>query len=295
MNPFRLPVLILSLTVCTAAQTFTNYTTKWAGQTRQYGVYLPTGLPSNPSMILYLHGTYQGPGTPYQAINQFEAEANTNKFVMVWPLATFVPKNNASYWAASDVTFTFYPNNPDDVHWLCNLIPALVKQFSVNSKAVFMTGMSSGAMMTQRVAMTCPGEVAAIAPVSGQIYMKHLTDSWAPPASIGTPVSVLEIHGDADTDLEYCGQVPHLQWGATYMNLPSVDVDMKFWTTVNKCAAPTVQLCTNGSPTPNVTGLTATGCSSGVEVQFIDNVGGGHIWPSWAYNTVVQFLLSHPR
>jgi polyhydroxybutyrate depolymerase len=120
-----------------------------------------------------------------------------------------------------------------------------------------------------------------------------MTDSWRPPAFINAPLSVLEIHGDADTDLEYCGQTPHLEWGASFMILPSVDQDMAFWAQMNGLPPPSESLCTNGVPTPGVTGYTISG--NGVTLQFIDNVGAGHVWPTWAYQSIWQFFAANQR
>lgn len=270
----------------------TSYSTSWNNLPRSYFVYLPRNLQANPPMVLFLHGTWPGSATPWQMVPQWEAEANAGKFVLVLPISTYLPRPNVSYWAAFDVNFSF-PTDPDDAGFLCNLIPGLITQYGVNPNEVYMTGMSSGALMTQRAAMTCPNEIAAIAPVAGQIYIKQMSDPWQPPATLSSPVSVLEIHGDADEDLFYCGQTPHQQWTISYMTLPSVDQDMAYWTSVNGLPAPTVSLCTNGAPTPGVTGEMITNGST--TVQFIDNVSAGHIWPSWAFQTVTQFFLAHPK
>jgi polyhydroxybutyrate depolymerase len=294
---FKCALFVLLLTSVGFGQTqpgFTVYTTTWANNTRTYGVYIPQekGMPANPPMLFYLHGTFAGSALPWNGVTQWIGMANQYKFIAVWPLSTYVPRIDSSYWAANDVAFTF-PSDPDDTGWLCSLIPQLVNQFKADPNAVFLTGMSSGGMMTQRVGMTCPQYLAAIAPVSGQIYMEQMTDSWQPPATINTPLSVLEIHGDADTDLNYCGQTPHLQWGASFMILPSVDQDMAFWAKVNGLLPPSQFLCTSGSPTPGVTGYTIPG--NGVTLEFIDNVGGGHVWPTWAYQTVWEFFVANER
>lgn len=290
----QLCLLLLSCVAAIAQSgTFTSYTTTWGNQTRQYGVYVPPSVPPNPSMVFYLHGTYEGPNTPWQGITQWKTMANIHKFIVVWPLATYQARIEAWYWEAFDMGFSFTAE-PDDAGFVCSLIPALVTQFSVNPKAVFVTGMSSGAMMTHRVGMTCPNQIAAIAPVSGQIYMKQLADPFLPPMP-ASPISVLEIHGDADMDLPYCGSQPHSQWSINFLSLPSVDQDMTYWQRANACLPSGVQLCTNGTPTPNVYGFTATGCANGAEVQFMDNPDGGHVWPSWAYETISQFFMAHQR
>jgi polyhydroxybutyrate depolymerase len=282
----------LSLAMHCTAQTMTTFATTWNNQPRNYAVYLPRNLKANPSMVLFLHGTWPGSGMPWQMVPQWESEANAGKFVLVLPISTYLPKVNVSYWAAFDVNFSF-ASDPDDAGFLCNLIPALVAQYAVNPNAVYVTGMSSGALMTQRVAMTCPDEIAAIAPVAGQLYIKQMTDPWQPPARISSPVSVLEIHGDADADLPYCGQAPHQQWTISFLVLPSVDDDVAYWARVNGLPAPTLSLCTGGAPTSSVTTETLT--NGATTVQFIDDVGEGHLWPRWAFQAVTEFFAAHPK
>jgi poly(3-hydroxybutyrate) depolymerase len=284
-----LAVGLLSAAEAQCPAPLTCSTATWAGNVRTYGVYVPKNVPANPSIVFYLHGTFAGSALPWNTVSQWTAWAAASKFIVVFPLSTYQAATNSSFWAANDVAFLF-PSDPDDVGWLCSLVAQLTSQYSAGN--AYVTGMSSGGMMTQRVGMTCPQELSAIAPVSGQISMTQSTDAWTPPTKIAAPVSVLEIHGDADTDLEYCGSYPHIQWGATWMRLPSVDTDIAFWAAMDGLPAPTVELCANGKPS-GATGETLSG--AGVEVEFLDNPGGGHVWPSWAYATIVQFFEEHGK
>jgi len=284
----------LSITPVAQSGTFTTYTTTWNNLSRQYAVYVPTSLPSNPSMVLFLHATSYTAAAPYQMVSQWEASANQNSFLMVWPVSTYEPHAKAWFWDAYDMDFSFTAA-PDDAGFLRNLITTLVTQYSVNPNAVFVTGMSSGALMTHRVGVQLSDLVAAIAPVSGQLYMKQITDCFSPPNPV-SPVSVLELHGDADTTLPYCGSQPHVQWGANFLTLPSVDVDMNYWIQANSCSSYSTQpLCTNGAPTAGVNGQDATGCNGGVEVKFVRELGVGHVWGGTTINTVWQFFSAHPK
>lgn len=84
--------VIVLLSAVGFAQTqlgFTTYTTTWANNTRTYGVFIPQkGMPANPPMLFYLHGTFAGSATPWNDVTQWIAMANEYKFIAVWPLST---------------------------------------------------------------------------------------------------------------------------------------------------------------------------------------------------------------
>jgi len=134
--------------------------------------------------------------------------------------------------------------------------------------------------------------VAAIAPVSGQIQMQQMTNTFSPAPPL-TFISVLELHGDADTDLEYCGSSPHNQWGETGLTLASMDDSLNYWLSANGLPANSTLLCTNGLPTAGVNGYDAIG--NGVEVNFVRELGVGHEWLSTTYATVWNFFVAHPK
>ena len=287
--------LALSISAFATPCASTVYQTTWKGRTRQYMICVPAGLPANPAMVFYLHGTSDGTVAPWQAIDQWSEIAIENNFIVVFPESTLNTFNDGWwYWDAYDLDFAFYPNPPDDAGFLRNLIEILSAQYSANPTEIFMTGLSSGALMTQRMGVTSPDLLAAIAPVSGQLYMRQMTDGWTAPPKPFAKISVLEMHGDADADLPYCGNTPHYNnWDLTGMTLPSVDVDMNFWLAANGLPANRKPLCTAGAPSAGVDGVDEVG--NGVEVQFVREIGVGHVWPSADYQTVWSFFAAHPK
>lgn len=299
----RTPLFVLSVFgLCSAGFAApcasTVYNASWNGLTRQYMICVPAKLPANPAMVFYLHGTGYGKAAPWQAINQWSEVAIQNSFIVVFPLSTYNPFNSGWwYWQSYDLDFAFYPNPPDDAGFLRNLIQTLTVQYSANPNAIYMTGLSSGALMTQRMGVTSADLLAAIAPVSGQLYIKQMTDAWTAPPAPAAPISVLELHGDADTDLPYCGSTPNVHWALSFLNLPPVDVDVNFWLQADGLPPNPTPLCSGtGSsavPTVDVDGVDVVG--NGVEVKFVRELGVGHVWPSTAYSTVWQFFAGRTK
>jgi poly(3-hydroxybutyrate) depolymerase len=107
---------------------------------------------------------------------------------------------------------------------------------------VYVTGMSSGAFMAQRMGYGHPTLVNAVGAASGQIYaIQHGT---APPGLPLPPqsVSVLMLNGDKDGAVDYCGQPNGTGWGNS--DFPPSDASLDYWAGSNRCSQQLPQLCT---------------------------------------------------
>jgi polyhydroxybutyrate depolymerase len=135
--------------------------------------------------------------------------------------------------------------------------------------------------MSHRAAIELSSRIAAIAPVSGTVFATPFTDQRvAPPA--GGAVSVLIIHGDADTAVPYCGVSPDFRYA-------SQDQTFDYWAANNGCATfdTTAALCNFGVPSA-VTEKRATDCLSNTEVRIYKLIGGVHTWYSQPMNDPSQ-------
>jgi poly(3-hydroxybutyrate) depolymerase len=163
---------------------------------------------------------------------------------------------------------------------------------------VFVTGMSSGAQMTERVGVEISDLVAAIAPTSGQMEgQQAMPPPVLVPGNEVAPISVQEWHGTEDTELPPCNYGTTGYSEVTYY-LDTVDDTFNYWVGQNKCS--TLQtsqtLCTDGQATPGLAGNLATGCTgNNIEVQFIWEQGLGHSWVNSNDTARWLFLSSHPK
>jgi poly(3-hydroxybutyrate) depolymerase len=284
----------------------------WDDVTRYYQIYVPAVLPANPPLLLMLHGTHYEvpPNNPSTMDWSWQAVANQYGFIEVQPASTY--NTNTSQWnwnsyfmdaaftTADSGTCTSPPATscPDDAGFLRQLIVNLTDEYNVNPDMVYVTGMSSGAQMAERVGVEISDLVAAIAPTSGQMEGQQ---SAPPPVDVPgnalAPISVQEWHGTADTVLPPCNHGKTVYSAVTYY-LDTVDDTFNYWVQQNQCTAlaTTQTLCTNEGATPGLSGNIATSClNSNVETQFIWEPGVGHSWVPGNNTARWRFLAAHPK
>jgi polyhydroxybutyrate depolymerase len=286
-----------------------NETTVWDGITRYYHVHVPTNLPANPPMLIMLHATNLNPATkPPTLINYgWQTFADTYKFILVQPASTYNSQSGQWNWNAYDLTQAFTPAEagtcsappasscPDDAGFLRNLIVTLTAQYNVNTKQVFVAGISSGAMMAERVGVELSDLVAAIVPASGQIVGQSALPITLPGTPVA-PVSVQEWQGTRDRVLPPCNNGTTLYSGYTFY-MATVDQTFNYWAAQNACTVfqNSEPLCLNGVANPATTGNDASGCANNVEVQFVWEEKLGHSWDAANDAARWQFFASHPK
>jgi poly(3-hydroxybutyrate) depolymerase len=301
--------------------TFIDSTMTYDGITRYYQVYLPAVLPSNPPMVLMLHGTKYNvpPSNPSTLSWGWQSVADEYGFILVQPASTWNPVTGQWNWNSYFMSAAFSPSDigtctvppatacPDDAGFLRMLINNLVSQYKVNPNAVYVTGMSSGAQMAERVGVELSDLVAAIAPASGQMEGQQAAPPPVEtPGAAAAPVSVQEWHGTLDTELPPCNYGTTVYSAVTYY-LDTVDDTFNYWATQNSCTTlqTTQPLClndapdnANDAPTPGMTGKTgniATGCKDDVEVQFIWEPNVGHSYQAQNNTARWLFFAAHPK
>jgi polyhydroxybutyrate depolymerase len=294
------------------AGTFLQYNAAWNGISRMYSVYIPPNLPPNPAMVMVLHGTVNAPLSSIATAINFCTNgmawngglADANGFLLVCPVSTWKqgPANDATggyfFWDSEGMD-NYFPTPPDDAGFLRSLILQMeqpvsastssVPTFGVNPKRVFVTGMSSGGMMTFTMAETSSDLIAAIAPVSASIWVSNAAMKLAAPAQ---PVSMIEFHGDADTTIAYCGGL-FSGWGEVKLQTASVDQDVNFWLSADGFPPNPNNLCANGGST-SITSLDFRN-PNGVEIQFIRELGFGHVYRAWVSGAAWEFFSTHER
>ncbi len=315
-NNLSAPMFVCSVVFLLATSTFDSATGKkyhetmvWDGLTRYYQVYVPTGLPANPPLLVMLHATNlnKGSSPPTNVNYGWQTFADTDKFILVQPASTYNSTSGQWNWNAYDISEAFIAAEvgtctappasacPDDAGFLRNLIVTLTAQYNVNPNQVFVAGISSGAMMAERVGVEISDLVAAIIPASGQIVGQSSLPITLPGTPVA-PVSVQEWQGTKDKVLPPCNNGTTLYSGDTFY-MATVDQTFNYWTAQNACTAfqNNEPLCLNGAANPATTGNDATSCTNNVEVQFIWEEGLGHVWEPENNATRWEFFASHPK
>jgi polyhydroxybutyrate depolymerase len=242
------------------------------GRARTYVLYLPAGInsQSKPSLVIALHGNL-GTGAGTEKIASFEAIAEREKFVLVYPDGIEKSWNDGRPTKANEL-------GVDDVQFISTLIDSIVNVYKVNPKRVYVAGISNGGFMTMRLACELSAKIAAVASVAAS--MNQITADGCP---LHAPMPVMVLQGTKDPLVPFTGgEVNSKVHGAVLSHL---EVIAK-WVQIDGC-----------SPTPAVTqlpdiaadGTTVTktvypGGKNNTEVISYVIENGGHTWPGgWQY------------
>jgi polyhydroxybutyrate depolymerase len=192
-------------------------------------------------------------------LSNFDEVSDQKGFILVYPDGV------GHSWNAGNGAGAAERRQVDDVGFTSELIDELSRQFHIDRRRIYATGMSNGGMFVHRLACELSGKIAAVAPVAGTIAAT--IEEGCKPAR---PVPVLEIHGTADSDSPWAG-------GRTLGGgqVVSVADTIRGWAARNQCAStPKVT-----EPATGVTCETYTPCEGGAEVTLYRIEGGGHTWP----------------
>jgi poly(3-hydroxybutyrate) depolymerase len=284
--------------------TFTTHTTTWNNLTRTYSVYLPPALQPSPALVLAMHGTAittqsDPPLDVCTAGMGWNATADANGFVLVCPIATYIPGSPSGrfLWDSYGLD-SYFPAPPDDSGFLRSLIllmqqPTSSGGFATDPNRTFVMGFSSGAMMAHRVCIENSDLVAACGVASGTLWAASQAPTVPPPSQ---PVSIIELHGDADPTLDYCGDnnfypVPN----EPAVTVPSMDVDVNYWLAADGLGSNSTPLCSDGAVSPTVFRVDSRSASGQVEVQFVREMGYVHTYEAWTISSTWEFFSTHGR
>jgi polyhydroxybutyrate depolymerase len=234
---------------------------------RTYRLYVPPGLPAGrpTPLVVFLHGGF-GDGTQAESAYGWDAAADTNGFIVVYPDGV------SKAWNGGTCCGVPQREGIDDVGFIENLVAELEAELPIDPARVFATGISNGGIMAYRLA--CETSLfAAIGPDSAT----ELVDCQA-----ARPTSVIAIHGLDDSRVPFNGG---LGSGVGHVDGPAVPSVIAGWRAIDGCGEPTTTI---DGP---VTTATAD-CPSGRAVELITIAGAGHQWPgARPMNPLVAALL----
>jgi polyhydroxybutyrate depolymerase len=177
----------------------------------------------------------------------------------------------------------------DDVAFVRAILDDVATLVPVDEGRVFATGMSTGGMMSHRLACEMSDVFAAIATVAGASHYLRCAPEQAVP--------VLHFHGTDDFVVPYGGNLIH----------PSVPRTMAEWATRNGCGS-TRTVSPPAGPDGDVTCESWDGCPAGIDTVLCTVDRGGHTWPGAvpvpalgrtsrypATDAVWDFFVAHAR
>jgi poly(hydroxyalkanoate) depolymerase family esterase len=245
----------------------------------QMYVYVPTTVKANPPILLALHQcTGSGPG--FFSGTAFASLADQYGFIVIYPSVT----RSGSCWDVSS-SQALTRNGGSDPVGLMSMITYTEQHYGGNSNAVYVTGASSGAMMTNVMLGDYPDVFKAGAAFMGVPFGCFFTgtvDGWNSACADGQVSNTAAAWGNMvrNADPGYAGPRPRVQlWHGTAdatLNYENLSQEILQWTNVLGVSS------TPTSTTTPVSGWTETQYdnTSGVpQVEAFSIAGAGHVLP----------------
>jgi polyhydroxybutyrate depolymerase len=254
------------------------------GGTRSYLVHVPPKYdPKHPTSVIM---AFHGGGSNAEQMVRFCAlnkQADKEGFIVVYPSGTGRFEKMLT-WNGGNCCGYAQWNNVDDVTFTRALLDDLAKVANVDSKRVYATGMSNGAIMCYRLASELSDRIAAIAPVSGPMGTEKCNPK--------RPVSVIHFHGTDDQFAPFKGGKGK---GVSQTAFYSVEHSIRAWVKANGCPEKPVvtDLPNKADDGMTVQRKTYGPGKDGAEVVLVEINGGGHTWPG--RDPVVRFLGKSTR
>ncbi|MCM3670922.1 hypothetical protein M3181_18335 [Mesobacillus maritimus] len=286
LSVFLIFVLFLSICSGVAAEEPT-YEVKsgkmmFQGYERTYKYYVPstyTGKKALPLMLSF-HGS--GSSSDGQILlTDYHKLAEKEGFIVVFPDSTVINDKDEVIIPEDN---KFDPNSPitrrwntgtatgklagiDDVGFTSALIDHFDAAFNIDTSRVYATGMSNGAMFSNRLAVELSDKIAGIGAVTG--HLGSMYEDKTPKA----PITVVHVMGDTDPVVPFEGRPG---------SLLSVDETINYWKqangTVSKARVTELPQTVEGDPTKIFREVYGGG-KYGTEVILYKVEGGGHTWP----------------
>lgn len=263
------------------------------GLTRTSIVHVPDSYdPTQGTMlVLNFHG-FSSAGWQEALLSRMSGAADQRGFIVAYP------EGVATSWNAGDCCGTAWTDSVDDIGFTKALLDRLEKDYCIDPKRVYATGMSNGGFFSHRVGCELADRFAAIAPVAGVL---GFPDDKCHPSR---PLPIIDFHGTSDPLVPYDGGTPILPTLGAGLVFRSVAETMHFWQLNNGCSGDKKVIYQNGDATceewPD--------CTGGANTVLCTIDGGGHTWPGGlpvpplgktssdidATATMLDFFQAHP-
>ena len=231
-----------------------NYTSPYGddcvqhdGYHRCWDIFVPPGAKENVPLVIDLHG-WTGNPSEQRSFSGFESLASAEDFIVVWPHGLCDSWNSGQRCCAPASE-----DDIDDVGFIRKMINKISLQYNIDLKRVYVTGLSNGCSMAQRLANEASDIIAAAACMSLHLLV--------PENQNYSPISVMTLMGSKD-DLYYADD-----------EMPGAKENFEKWKTMNNCTGTYKVTWTSG----NSVAWTYQDCENKTEVTLVTIDGGGHI------------------
>lgn len=245
------------------------------GHARSLILHTPTRAPTSPApLILVFHGADDTAEATRKETDFVDVADRDGLFVAFLQGYENTWNEGAGHTPAEQAGI-------DDVAFVGAALSKVERLVPVDPTRVAAVGFSNGALMTEYLGCTLADRLSLIVPVAGPLPV-----SVAGRCAPSRPLSVLAIHGTADTSIPYAGGAFAGVGGGT--TVLSAEDSIGRWATLNGCSPQPTQ----SSPSSGVRVTGYRDCRSGVSISLRSLLGAGHSWPNDIGDIVANALKS---
>ncbi len=264
IHPARIVLIVCLLLAAGRATAHAQRSSLTLGaEKRRYIVYVPKSYAANPQREYALVLNFHGGGmtmAEQMLYTQMNHTADRHDFIVVYP------QGIGQDW---NVGFdTSYQEGTDDVGFTDALLDRLKKDYRVDVRRVYATGLSRGGFFCHRLAAEMSHRFAAIAAVGATL--PNPVEAQNTPRGARFPIGVMLVHGTADLVVTYGGKE-----GSYFSGTGSYS----YWKNRNGLTGTsetTRRIDRDTGDSTAVTVLEATGSTHAVTLVTIHD--GGHTW-----------------
>ena len=199
-------------------------------------LYVPESLPNMAPVLLAVHYC-TGDGPTFHRYTPYANSADTGGFIVIYPSAT---RSSKCFDVATPQALE--RDGGSDPVALRSMVSYVQTHYNVDSSRIYVTGVSSGAMMTNVMLALYPDVFAAGAAFAGVPYACFSTGStaeWSNACATGTVLKTPQEWGDMvrNANPGYTGPFPRIQlWHGTHdevLNYNNFEEAVEQWTNVH--------------------------------------------------------------
>lgn len=264
-----------------------NFSMSIGGLEREFIVHVPKNFNREnlTPLVIGMHGG-GGNAAGQALISRMSEKADRDRYLVVYPQGTGkkVLGHLFGTWNSGGCCGYAVENGVDDVGFISHMIDWLVQHYNVDRQRVYATGLSNGAMMSERLACELSEKIAAISPVAATMTVKQCRPARAVP--------MMYFHGTADQCAPYKGDklgncmdryfqsLLHISVSAERrVSVDPVDTFVRKWSSSNRVSSKGSQYYHHGAA--RCTSFEAEPTGAPLILCLIEK--GGHTWPGGSY------------
>jgi polyhydroxybutyrate depolymerase len=233
---------------------------------RTYRLHIPPGTPASQArpLVIAFHGS-GGDGMGMEQLTGLSDVADRKGFLVAYPDG--LRKIWSSRWDP------WYDAATDDTAFIKQMIADIQRDYAVDAKRIYATGISMGGFFSKGLACDLSGTIAAVAAVAANTPISLTQNCLAT-----RPVPVLLMMGTTDPRLPYDGDKARVKAGEQ-ATLLSATESLEFWRSRNQLQLPIKVLQYPDRDPADGTKVVQATYPGKYPVTLYTIEGGGHTWP----------------